>query len=203
MKQYPSIQPIIIKSKKIYAFDKLDGSNIRAEWSIKRGFYKFGTRKRLLGADDPLLGSAIAIILSKYGQALSDIFVKNQWKKAVCFFEFFGENSFAGNHEMADIHDVILLDINSGKGLLEPKDFIKKFGHLEIPKLLYTGNANSELIEAVKSNTLENMTFEGVVCKGKYVSPGLPLMFKIKSQMWLDKLKLKCQDDTALFDKLV
>lgn len=28
----------------IYAFDKLDGSNIRFEWSRKRGFYKFGTR---------------------------------------------------------------------------------------------------------------------------------------------------------------
>ena len=31
----------------IIAFDKIDGSNLRFEWSRKRGFYKFGTRKMI------------------------------------------------------------------------------------------------------------------------------------------------------------
>ena len=44
MKQYPTI-PKTIQSIDIIAFDKLDGSNIRAEWNPKKGFYKFGSRK--------------------------------------------------------------------------------------------------------------------------------------------------------------
>jgi len=31
----------------------------------------------------------------------------------------------------------------------------------------------------------------------------LPTMFKIKSDAWRNKLKEKCQGDTALFNKLV
>ncbi len=33
------------------------------------------------------------------------------------------------------------------------------------------------------------MTFEGVVCKGKNVSPGLPLMFKVKNHAWYAKVR--------------
>lgn len=47
------------------------------------------------------------------------------------------------------------------------------------------------------------MTFEGVICKGPYKSPGLPWMFKIKSNAWYDKLKNKCSNDQKLFEKLV
>ena len=47
MKQYPSISGKLVNTK-IYAFDKLDGSNIRGTWSKKRGFYKFGTRTQML-----------------------------------------------------------------------------------------------------------------------------------------------------------
>jgi hypothetical protein len=43
MKTYPSISRDIV-GQPIYAFDKLDGSNIRAEWSKKNGFHKFGSR---------------------------------------------------------------------------------------------------------------------------------------------------------------
>ena len=52
MKQYPSISHDI-RSVQAYAFDKLDGSNIRAEWHPKKGFWKFGSRTRLLGTDQP------------------------------------------------------------------------------------------------------------------------------------------------------
>ena len=48
MKEYPSIPYRIHGDLDIIAFGKYDGSNIRAEWSQKKGFYKFGTRKRLL-----------------------------------------------------------------------------------------------------------------------------------------------------------
>jgi hypothetical protein len=47
------------------------------------------------------------------------------------------------------------------------------------------------------------MTFEGVVCKGANdKKTKMPIMFKIKSQAWLDKLKEHCKEDEALFNKL-
>lgn len=202
MKEYPTIDRPP-QNVPIYAFDKLDGSNIRAEWTRKRGFFKFGSRKRLVGEDDPLLGKAQSLILAKYADDLERIFRKQRWQKAVCFFEYYGPNSFAGWHDPEDEHVVTLFDVaGDRKGLLEPRPYLKLFGDLDVAPLLYHGNANSELIAAVRESRLEGMTFEGVVCKGKSVSPGLPLMFKLKSQVWYDRLKDKCGDDETLFEEL-
>ena len=43
MKGYPSIPREVQHSLNVYAFDKLDGSQIRAEWTQKNGFFKFGS----------------------------------------------------------------------------------------------------------------------------------------------------------------
>lgn len=51
------------------------------------------------------------------------------------------------------------------KEILEPERFLKYFGHLDIAKVLYTGDLTPEFIESVRNSTLPGMTFEGVVCK--------------------------------------
>ena len=53
MKSYRSIPFAnkIPENETFYVFDKLDGSNIRAEWNPKKGFYKFGSRSQLLTPD--------------------------------------------------------------------------------------------------------------------------------------------------------
>jgi hypothetical protein len=189
MKEYPSISPDIV-GQPIYGFDKLDGSNVRAEWSRKAGFYKFGKRHGLVDETDPLLGEAKGLIQEGYSEALARIFVKQRWMNAVCFFEFHGPSSFAGNHA-AEPHKVTLFDLTAEKkGFLEPRDFLKLFSdQVETARLLYHGNPNRTFEESVRSGQLEGMTFEGVVCKGKLVSPGRPLMFKIKNRAWVEKLK--------------
>jgi len=188
VKTYPKISPEIT-NQPIYAFDKLDGSNIRAEWSRKAGFYKFGSRKRLVGDDDPLLGESRQLVQNKYAQDLEAIFRSQRWDKVVCFFEFLGERSFAGLHEN-EPHDVVLFDVSvHRKGILEPRDFLKIFGDLHTPPLLYHGNPNVPFLDSVRAGELDGMTFEGVVCKGKSVSPGRPLMFKVKNRAWVDKVK--------------
>ena len=117
MKEYPSIANVV-QNIPVYAFDKIDGSNIRAEWSRKKEFYKFGSRHRLLGDDDPLLGEAIEIINNKYHDDLSRIFVNQRHERCIVFFEFYGANSFAGNH-CDEPHDVKLIDVNPyKKGIL-------------------------------------------------------------------------------------
>lgn len=203
MKSYPSISKDIRHGVYIYAFDKLDGSNIRAEWNLKKGFHKFGSRTQLIDQNNSPLGQSIEIIKSKYEKDLSDIFKKQRWIDVLCFFEFHGPNSFAGIHYHEE-HTVTLIDVNPYKqGILEPSYFIKYFGHLDIPKVLYEGFASSDLFDQVKTSILPNMTLEGVVCKGPNDKKmKLPVMFKIKSQAWLDKLKEHCKENVALFNKL-
>jgi len=203
MKQYPSMTADIRRGIPIYAFNKLDGSNIRAEWSRKNGFHKFGSRKVLIDETHPL-GEAKTIIRTKYEDDLSKIFHKARFDKVTVFFEFFGENSFVGQH-VEEEHDVVLFDVNPyKKGILPPKDFLKLVGHLHIPDMLYYGNANQDFEESVRANTLEGMSLEGVVCKTKNPKrTPLPLMFKIKSRAWLKRLRSFCAGDEELYGRLL
>lgn len=202
MRSYLSISKEIIRGEFIYAFNKYDGSQIRAEWTRKNGFNKFGTKNRLLGEDEPILGEAISLVKNKYSDILAEVFKKNKYRKVICFFEFFGPNSFAGIHEN-EKHDVMLFDIApDNHGILEPKVFLKILKYVEIAQVLHRGKLSSEFIDSIRNGTLPGMTFEGVVCKGRCTSPGIPLMFKIKNQDWLDKLKKRCGDNIRLFEEL-
>lgn len=182
---------VIQRDVDVYVFEKLDGSNIRAEWSPKKGFYKFGTRKRLLGADDPMFGSAIELIKAQE-EKFNKIFKAERYESTICYFEFLGENSFAGLHVQDEPHKVVLLDVEIFKqGFLTPNQFIRMFEDVvEIPKLLHYGKMNHDLEHKIRSGCFPGATFEGVVCKS---SPPkrwtLPVMFKVKNQAWIDKVK--------------
>jgi hypothetical protein len=85
MKEYPSIpaaadllaRPDDYLGRAFVAFDKLDGSNIRAEWDRKKGWHRFGSRRRLLDASNPLLGQAIQLILDGCGDGLAKAFIND------------------------------------------------------------------------------------------------------------------------------
>lgn len=207
MKSYPSIDASISTGVDIIAFDKLDGSNIRAEWSMKRGFYKFGTRKRIIDETDTHLGKAVTLIKSKYADPLHKIFLSQRWhQQVICFFEFYGPHSFAGQHRREDDHTVTLFDVSVFKqGFLPPREFVRLFEPIGIPKILYEGKANATFIESVRNSTLEGMTLEGVVCKAPNPNKkktSMPVMFKVKSLAWLNKLREQCGDDENLFERL-
>lgn len=204
MKEYPSIDNLLRPTDYIYAFDKLDGSNIRAEWNSKRGFYKFGTRHQLMDISSKPYGKAISLIKEKYEEAFAVICKEQKWRDAICFFEFYGPNSFAGQHLDTEDQTVTLFDVNPlRQGILEPDQFIALFGKLDIPKILFEGQITTEFVDAVKSSKLEGMTLEGVVCKGKHDGKTkIPIMFKIKSNAWMERLKTHCNGSVALFKKL-
>lgn len=202
MEIYPTIDTTILNIP-IIAFDKLDGSNIRAEWTRKTGFSKFGTRRRLLDPNEEMLGEAVPLFMETYNEDLNRIFRKERFDKATVFFEFVGENSFAGYHA-DEVHTVTLFDIHKFKqGLLPARDFLKLVGgKVPTAPVLYEGKANEEFIRSVRSATLEGMTFEGVICKGGLDNRRRPISFKIKNDAWLEKLKGKCGEDEKLFEKL-
>lgn len=204
MKHYPSITKDVRQDIYIYAFDKLDGSNIRAEWNIKKGFYKFGSKNDLIDEKTMPFGRAIPILKEKYEEDLTLVFKEQKWRDALCFFEFHGAESFAGTHNFKEKMDITLIDVNPYKrGIMMPTEFIKFFGHLDIPKVCYEGHVTTELFDKVKQSTLKGMTYEGVVCKGiNDKATKMPIMFKIKSKAWLEKLKDYCKDDQKLFERL-
>lgn len=202
MKQYPSISAEI-QNIPCYAFDKLDGSNIRAEWDPKKGFHKFGTRHRLLGEDEPVIGKAISLIKNKY-EDMHAVLKHSRTQRAICFFEFWGPNSAFGQHDPNDEQTVTLIDVSLfNKGYLSPKEFMDMFENIDHASLLYHGNINSIFVESVKNGSLEGMGPEGVVCKGPFDrKTGMTLMFKVKREEWYERLREYCKGNLELFEQL-
>lgn len=200
MQQYPTINKEVISSQDYYVFDKLDGSNIRVEFSLKNGFNKFGTRKKLMSDDSGILNSSKDLIIQKE-QYVHDIFKKNKWTSGTLFFEFYGDNSFAGFHDENDFFKVALIDAHiSNIGYLSPKDYLKSFDSIEMATFFGIHKLNKNLIEKVNNGDFENMTFEGII--GKASIKNKIMRCKIKNNAWLEKLKHKCGDDDKMFNLL-
>jgi hypothetical protein len=60
----------------------------------------------------------------------------------------------------------------------------------DYPTLLHKGPIDENFKQQVREGKLSGMTFEGVVCKTKPDRKwGKPVMYKIKNQAWIDKVK--------------
>ena len=154
-------------------------------------FHKYGTRNRLFDKTDETFGCAIDLFHNKYADPLNKIFLENKNYRnrdsITVFCEFFGSKSFAGLHLKDDPKELILFDIWLHKyGLLGPRIFVKEFGHLEIPKIIYEGHINTEFAKAISDGKYE--VVEGVVCKGGSGGNDLE-MCKIKTSSYKEKLK--------------
>src|SRR5579885_1806230 len=118
MKSYPSIPASTGTSFKeltdAWVFAKPDGSNLRFEWSKKRGWYKYGTRTRLFDASDPGFGKAIEL-WKEPEEVIVKVAKDERWESMVCFAEFHGPNSFVGVHDPADQHVLSLFDVAANK----------------------------------------------------------------------------------------
>lgn len=178
----------------VFAFDKLDGSNLRFEYSQKRGFYKFGTRQMMIDNTHPEFGFAINLFLNKYSDSLTKIFKSKGYRDTLaftCFAELVGEKSAFGQHDYVnDVFDITLFDIEVYKtGLIPPRQFVKDFQSVGIPKIIYTGNLNREFVQAVKRN--DYSLKEGVVCKAIISNKKENNLFycKIKTDKWFAELR--------------
>ena len=188
MKEYPSIQTGCVRRFRAHVFDKIDGSNLRFEWTRKRGWFKWGTRTRLFDETDPVFGCAIALFESGLAGPIADAAKAQRWEKVVVFAEFHGPHSFAGIHLPEDPKSLTLFDVSPlRKGILPPAEFLKLFGNLEIPRFLGIENWNREYADKVREGLVEGVTFEGVVAKG-LVDREL-VMEKAKTRAWIDKVK--------------
>ena len=209
MKSYPRIQYFNqgIFNQDIYAFDKLDGSNIRAEWNPKRGWYKFGTRNIMIDERDLQFGEAITLFLNKYGDSLPKVFRTNKSYKRIesflVFAEYFGDESFAGRHIDSDPKDIILFDVDQYKhGFVTPKNFIEDFGHLHIPDIIYKGKYTMDFVQDIRNNKYKLK--EGVIVKGISKTKKQKdeiWMVKVKTIDWIQKVKT-LHGERALLEEL-
>jgi hypothetical protein len=212
MKTYPSINYYNkgIYGSIVHVFDKLDGSNIRCEWSKKSGWYKFGTRNCLIDEKHEQFGEGITIFLNKYADELHNIFRKEKifrnTDKCMVFCEFLGDNSFAGWHNPNDKKDVVLFDIwQFKKGFVAPSDFVEIISsNLHTAEFLGKFEYNDELISKIQNNQFGNFPLkEGIICKGFLNKKGQDnvWMTKIKTKEWLTQVKNKL-GDKALLDEV-
>lgn len=192
MKEYLSIPSAAPNNKYCWAFYKEDGSNLRFLWTKNSGWCRFGTRYHLFTKDDPEYGCAVDIFMGKYAADIEHL-IKNEkyfrhCREVICFCEFFGPNSFAGQHEPSDEKDLVLFDVNvHKKGLLPPAEFVKTFSHLHIPEIIYQGNLTAEFIRDVRNGMYP--VKEGVVCKGCDGKPPHGIwMMKIKTNAYREEL---------------
>lgn len=209
MKSYPHIDgPSKAPQKPCYGFVKYDGSNLRTEWSKKRGFYKWGTRKMMVDESEPVFGPAIPLFLNTIADGLEQVFKKSKLfigvQSVVVFFEYFGSKSFGGMHfpDEDQTWMTVPFDINPHKkGFLGPKEFLDEFGHLKVAEHIWTGNFGEELVQDVRKETfsLESQydtrtpVPEGIICKG---GKGHDFwMRKVKTERYKAELKERYRDD--------
>jgi len=196
MIEYPSIMP---SSKAPHdsciAFEKFDGSNIRVKYTNKKGFCLFGSRTQMFDKGHPFLGEAVNIFYQFYENPLVNLIEEHfrHEREVIAFLEFFGPNSFAGFHEKDDPKTLMLFDLMVGhknRKFLLPQEFIKLCSPtMAIPRVIYEGNLNAQLIQDVRDGKYD--VVEGVVCKGTQrtgAHRGNVWMAKIKTQSYLDKL---------------
>lgn len=179
---------------RVLAFDKLDGSNLRFEYSRKRGFYKFGTRNCMIDASHEQFGAAVGVFLEKYADGVAAVMGSKAYRDAlscVCFAEWVGARSAFGQHVPGDSMDAVLFDVSVHKrGLVHPRTFVDDFGHLGVPRVVYDGPLSEHLVTRVKVN--EFGLSEGVICKGVVSTrkDRRALYYcKIKTNEWFARLR--------------
>lgn len=192
MKQYPSIPHITgFHGRPCTAFYKYDGSNLRFEWNRKSGWCKQGTRTRLFDHTDEVFGEAVELFHKTYANDLEKVFTTDKAirssRAAMVFCEFFGPNSFSGQHKPEDPKELVLFDVNIHKrGFMSPVDFMDSFGHLKIAELVYKGPLTKEFETQVREGIIPGLN-EGVVCKGGEGHDRW--MCKIKTNAYREKLQ--------------
>lgn len=195
---YPEIQgPNKAPQGHCIAFKKYDGTNIRVEWSRKRSWYKFGTKKMLIDFTHPIFGEAVNVFLRDWAEPLERL-ITDTWlspQSVVVFGEFYGQKSFAGLHEERDYKYFTPFDLAlKDSGFLTPREFVRVFAKLPVAEVVYEGNFSKAFRQAVFKG--EYPVDEGVVAKGL-----LPMrhgqnniwMSKCKTWNWMEKLRQRAK----------
>jgi hypothetical protein len=212
MKHYDSIPRIqddgTLKGETVWGFNKLDGQNFCVTYNCrKKTWGPYGSRTVTVDENSEQFGNTVKFFNnSGYKEILEKIIKEHSGKKDVFtgieeitfFFEWYGDNSFAGKHQEGDEMRLALIDVFlKKKGYMEPREYFSLFkdSGIEIPELIYVGPLNSGIVEKIQNNdwTQPDAMFhnvkEGVVFKRSTLMKGQRRpSVKAKSKWWLEKL---------------
>ena len=215
MKEYNSIPRFFddqtLHGEQVVAFNKLDGQNFRVKFNTKgvnkNKFTLFGSRHTLVDEETEGFGNAVKFFKKNYEDVLREIIINNSSKKGIfksveeltLFFEWYGDNSFAGFHQPDDKMHLAMTDMFlKKKGYIEPNDFIDIFCEdyrIETPDVIYIGKLDMDFVNSIINNdwTQEGCQYpnvkEGVVIKRSTLMKGQRLpMCKVKTNWWITKL---------------
>ena len=215
MKEYNSIPRFFddqtLHGEQVVAFNKLDGQNFRVKYNTKGAnknqFTLFGSRHTLVDEETEGFGNAVKFFKKNYEDVLRQIIINNSCKKGIfkgveeltLFFEWYGDNSFAGFHQPDDKMHLAMTDMFlKKKGYIEPNDFIDIFCkdyRIETPDVIYIGKLDMNFVNSIVNNdwTQEGCQYpnvkEGVVIKRSTLMKGQKLpMCKVKTNWWINKL---------------
>lgn len=191
MKPYPSIPRATGQNFQeilgAYMFDKLDGRNIRVEWSKKQGWGKWGSRHRLFDATDVDFAPAIPLFEQTYVEPMTKIARDSRWEGVTAFLELWQPGSLGGVWVPEQPFTLTLFDVAPYKACqMGPKEFLKTFKDVPTAKFLGVANWTRGFVEQVRSGGVEGVTHEGVVAK--WGEKHKLVMAKAKQQCWLDAI---------------
>ena len=213
MKHYDSIPKIAddgnLFGEDVWVFNKLDGQNFCVKYSPKqKDFVMFGSRTQLVDETSDQFGDTVRFFNgSPMREELLRIIKENSSKgglfkgveEITFFFEWYGDNSFAGRHVEGDTMHLALIDVFlKKKGYIEPKTFVELFGNnplIELPEVIYRGKLTKDLVDDIWNNKVGEpdakypSVKEGVVCKRSTQLKGQRLpKVKFKTEWWINKL---------------
>lgn len=219
MKHYDTISRIqddgTLLGEMVWAYNKLDGQNFCVKYNPRGHKYgPYGSRKRLVDATDDQFGECVKFFENScYRDELTKIVKENSGKKGLFtgveeitfYFEWYGDNSFAGVHVPGDQMHLALIDVFlKKKGYIEPEPFYELFGknsNIETPELIYRGPLTQEFIESIRNNwdtdtpKYPNVK-EGVVCRRSTLMKGQRMpKVKIKTKRWIEELHKRYTED--------
>lgn len=200
MKQYPSIPNASffrVRPFQASVFDKLDGQNIRAEYSRSRGFHKFGSRTQLIDDTHPDFAPAILHFRENLQDELERICRERKLQKMTVFAEWWGEHSLGGRHRMGDPLRLSVLDATcDNRGWVSPSDFRSTFeDRVATPAYLGEVLWDDAYVQRVLRGEV-SCTLEGVV--GKNLQGPVLTLAKAKTSVWLERIKSTYADGEKL-----
>lgn len=189
------------------AFEKYDGTNLHWSWDRELGWHAFGMRRHRYDLDESGvahfhlnhigLPDVVEIFQRDLANPLEQIFCQNpnyDGQEFTVFTEYFGANSFAGQHQLGDDRELVLFDVQSDKGMVPPRAFVADFSTCKIARVIYQGRLTGKFALDVREGKYD--VSEGVVCKGGNTSESL-WMVKIKTNAYRLRLKQAFREDWA------
>ena len=203
---YPKIPDTLnCPLKQCVAFEKYDGTNIHWVWKPNMGWLDFGTRRdrfplnnggvRQFEQAHPELAGLDQLWDQDPNNSLElymwDHPTYNTAQEVIVFTEYFGPNSFAGQHDPKDDKQLVIIDVMVDGKVIPPEQMLEDFKKWSLAKVIFKGKFSGQLFVDVRKGKFpvkEGVVVKGVVGKEVY-------MAKIKTEAYMDKLKTQFKDN--------